>query len=350
LSRIEAAGATIQGGMTGRADAWRIDAASGEGCMAVVADAPGFGIALDKLGDALTAPGHSGLAAALKAVAPGAGETGALAAVRFLADRIEFAACGDISILRFREGEVHQVAAREPRFIDREFDAALGKVDWREVLESDARFEARQQAAAGQAIRSGERRTQGGDVYLIATDGLDAVGQELLRRLVCESGAASPDDLARMAVEAAEAYGRAFQGGRHDHATAVVARYPQSETQPAGEPTKKAAPLRPLPLALAVLAGIAIGGGASPFVLRLFQPETVVASDATAPAQEVAAKPEEPPAEVRPPERAKARGGTTPYGPPAPAEAIVADREPRIFPALPEPAAPPEDPRATGPR
>lgn len=142
---------------------------------------------------------------------------------------LHFANVGDSHIYRVRAGELHIINAQQahgPEIDEEAFRSGRDEA-WEHAFAQTQRDALT--AAIGvhplKEVQFGYALVEPGDVFLFATDGLDVVPIEQLRRFVSSSaGAASVGRLADGLVDAADRYGRAFWGARHDNTTVLVLR------------------------------------------------------------------------------------------------------------------------------
>lgn len=148
-----------------------------------------------------------------------------LLAAEFQGDRMRFLSVGDSPFYRFRDDEVHLINELHIRAHELDAGVSLGLGDW-ERISRDRQRGAITSAVTGQAVdeyQIAERRVLPGDVHVLASDGIEILAPDLMRRLVDlhreRSGAAG---IADALISTACMHGEKFRDNRHDNTTVIV--------------------------------------------------------------------------------------------------------------------------------
>ena len=151
---------------------------------------------------------------------------GTVVAGLFHGNELTFLSVGDSHLLRFRDDEIHYLNEKHAYGHEQGELAGLGQKTWREVLLQQNRSSITS-ALIGRGIdicQIATREIQPGDIYLLASDGVETIDGELLRRLVISHRGASLSRTLDAIIEAIDEHGRYFEGGQHDNATLVMVR------------------------------------------------------------------------------------------------------------------------------
>jgi|GEM_PF-4760491 len=151
---------------------------------------------------------------------------GTVVAGLFHHDALTFLSAGDSHLLRFRDDEIHYLNEKHAYGHEQGELAGLGQVTWREALLLHNRSSITS-ALIGQGVDICQVATRGirpGDIYLLASDGVETIDGELLRRLVVSHHGASLSRTLDAIIEAIDEHGRHLAGGQHDNATLVMVR------------------------------------------------------------------------------------------------------------------------------
>lgn len=147
-------------------------------------------------------------------------------------DAFSFLSVGDSSILRFRDDEMHIVNVHHEHGLEIDSAVAAGRREWREARQ-DRNRSAITSAVLGRTIdkyQFARRRLQAGDIYAIASDGIEVMPNQLICRIVNEHMNETPEAIVSALLDMAEKHGEAFSGGRHDNTTVVIIK---CEAEPA---------------------------------------------------------------------------------------------------------------------
>ena len=135
---------------------------------------------------------------------------------------VEWVSVGDSPLFLVRKGEI--VLLNEDHSLAPEIDklAAAGKMSW-EAARSDPRRHYLRSALTGGEIELIDRSRrplalEGGDVVILASDGIQTLAQAEILQVVQRSARAGPDAIAAALLAAVEAAGEAYQ----DNATVAV--------------------------------------------------------------------------------------------------------------------------------
>jgi serine/threonine protein phosphatase PrpC len=151
---------------------------------------------------------------------------GTVVAGHFRSNELVFLSVGDSHLLRFRDDEIHYMNEKHAVGHEQGELAGLGRISWREVLLQPGRSSITS-AVIGSGIdtcQAAARQILPGDTYLLASDGVEAIDGELLRRLVSANRGASPQQILDAIIQAIDVHGRYLQNGLHDNATLVMVR------------------------------------------------------------------------------------------------------------------------------
>lgn len=154
---------------------------------------------------------------------PSMGST--LVSVLFDGKDMEFASVGDSLIYRFRDGEVHFVNELHEHGMDLDEQSLLGIGDIQQV-QADPKRASITSAIVGmgvQKIQNDRRTVMPGDTYILASDGIELLAPELLRRIVGSHKSRDIEALVGAIVRMADVKGN-FRGGNHDNCTVVAVR------------------------------------------------------------------------------------------------------------------------------
>lgn len=162
----------------------------------------------------------------------------------FHSDGLQLASAGNCHVYRFRNNEIHQIG-HEHRY-DAELDLAAIQSDhpdaWTQVLGSDQRL-AMGSAITGDPIRHWQNElkvVESGDIYLFATDGIDLLSSEHLRRMVPILGEKNVENVIAGLLDAIEHHGRVLHDNLHDSISIVCVRVQETDAQICDGPAKAA--------------------------------------------------------------------------------------------------------------
>ncbi|MEZ5870461.1 MAG: PP2C family serine/threonine-protein phosphatase [Nitratireductor sp.] len=139
-------------------------------------------------------------------------------------DVLSFLSVGDSSIFRFRDNEMHLVNQHHIYGHDLDCGVSAGRLDW-DVVRSDRNRKAITSAVTGvpiDIVQFAQRPIENGDIYILASDGIEVLPHQLIRRLVYEHRDDGAAAIVFALMEMAQNHGVAFKGSEHDNATAVV--------------------------------------------------------------------------------------------------------------------------------
>lgn len=151
---------------------------------------------------------------------------GTLVAGCFDESSLTFLSVGDSHLFRFRDDEIHYMNEKHRFGSEQDELAGLGRKAWPEALRQYGRSSITS-AVIGSGIeicQVATRDVRPGDLYIFASDGVDTIDGELLRRLVsCFQGARQPEALDTI-LTAVDETGKVNEGGEHDNTTLVMVR------------------------------------------------------------------------------------------------------------------------------
>ena len=139
---------------------------------------------------------------------------------------LTFLSIGDSLLLRFRDDEIHYMNEKHAFGHEQDELAGIGQKSWRDALRQQSRASITS-AVIGRGIGSFQiaaRDIRPGDTYVLASDGVETIDGELLRRLVFAFREASETEALTAILDAVDAHGQKFEKGEHDNTTVVMVR------------------------------------------------------------------------------------------------------------------------------
>ncbi|MHA7775231.1 PP2C family protein-serine/threonine phosphatase [Roseibium sp. M-1] len=149
---------------------------------------------------------------------------GTVVAGLFRDNALTFLSVGDSHLLRFRDDEIHYINEKHAFGFEQGLLAATGEKPWSDVVLHPGRSSITS-AVIGFGIDTWQiatREIRPGDTYLLASDGIEVVDSELLRRLVGAFRDAGQPQALNALIQAIDAHGRYLEKGQHDNATLVM--------------------------------------------------------------------------------------------------------------------------------
>lgn len=151
---------------------------------------------------------------------------GTLVAGCFDEHSLTFLSVGDSHLFRFRDDEIHYMNEKHRFGSEQDELAGLGRKTWPDALRQYGRSSITS-AVIGSGIevcQVATRDVRPGDLYIFASDGVDTIDGELLRRLVSSFRGASQPEALDALLKAVDETGKITEGGEHDNTTLVMVR------------------------------------------------------------------------------------------------------------------------------
>lgn len=151
---------------------------------------------------------------------------GTVVAVVFYDHALKFLSIGDSHLFRFRDDEIHYMNQKHSFGSELGELAGLGQQSWPDALHHPDAGKITS-AVIGSGIGTyqiARRDVRPGDIYVLASDGIETIDGELLRRLVSAYRDGSQPQALDAIIGAIDAHGKVFQQNSHDNATLVMVR------------------------------------------------------------------------------------------------------------------------------
>lgn len=151
---------------------------------------------------------------------------GTLVAGIFDERTLTFLSVGDSHLFRFRDDEIHYINEKHRHGSEQDELASLGQKSWPDALRQYGRSSITS-AVIGSGIETCQIATRDirpGDVYVFASDGVDTIEGELLRRLVSSFESPNMPEALEAILKAVDETGKIVERGEHDNTTLVMIR------------------------------------------------------------------------------------------------------------------------------